>query len=58
MSEKVANFISVHIMRIIETIPFFRNMSEHMELQIPFALHRNFNCNDRGQSDLKEVKYF
>ena len=39
MSRKITNFMSVHIMRIIETITLFRNLSERMELQIPVILH-------------------
>ncbi|MBL0293782.1 MAG: hypothetical protein IPQ04_05815 [Saprospiraceae bacterium] len=48
MSGKITNFMSVHIMMIIETITLFRNMSERMELQIPVVLYRYFNCDDRG----------
>ena len=58
MLGKITNFMSVHIMMIIEIITLFRNMSERIELQIPTVLHRYFNCDDRGQSDLNEVKYF
>ena len=47
MSRKITNFMSVHIMRIIETITHFRNLLERMELQIPFVLHRYFNCDDQ-----------
>jgi hypothetical protein len=41
MLGKITNFMSVNIMMIIETITLFRNMSEHLELQIPNLLHRS-----------------
>jgi hypothetical protein len=42
MLGKITNFMSVHIMRIIETITLFRNMSERMKLQILVVLDRSY----------------